>query len=273
MSTDTATGYAIHPLAALIPQMTEPEFAELVADIKANGQLQPILIYEHQVLDGRHRLRACEQLGLAPRTETYEGDEPAAHVLSLNLRRRHLSSSQRAMIATDFLPHLEREARARMAQAGASAAPGRPSIKGVQASTPFEPGGRAADKAAAQVGVSPSLVYQAKRIAQQMPEAAEEIRAGVSTITQANEQIKAASRAETEPSQPKPERSEWQRGRKRIDSNRILSSLATELDAATSGLDLMESDQIDPDVLDECMPLIEQSIQTIRRHLRRIQSA
>jgi hypothetical protein len=73
--------------------------------------------------------------------------------------------------------------------------------------------------------------------------------------------------------EPKPaERSEWQRGRKHIDSNRVLSSLATELDAATTGLELMEPEQIDPDLLHECLPLIKQSIQTIQRHLRRIQN-
>jgi hypothetical protein len=42
---------------------------------------------------------------------TYDGDQPAAHVLSLNVRRRQLTQSQKAMLATDFLPHLEAEGR------------------------------------------------------------------------------------------------------------------------------------------------------------------
>jgi hypothetical protein len=72
--------------------------------------------------------------------------------------------------------------------------------------------------------------------------------------------------------QPKtPERSEWHRNRRHIDSNRILDSLATELDAATAGLELMQPEDLDPEVLDHAIPLIKQSIATINRHVRRIQ--
>jgi hypothetical protein len=52
------------------------------------------------VLDGRHRLRACEELGREPRVrEARPDDDPLALVVSLNLHRRHLTDSQRALIA------------------------------------------------------------------------------------------------------------------------------------------------------------------------------
>lgn len=81
--------------------MDEAAFAALVADIAAHGQREPILILDGQVIDGRHRLRACEQLGLEPlvRLVSAEDGDPFGLVVSLNLHRRHLNESQRAMVA------------------------------------------------------------------------------------------------------------------------------------------------------------------------------
>lgn len=70
---------------------------------------------------------------------------------------------------------------------------------------------------------------------------------------------------------PKTVRSEWHRKRRRIDSNRILRSLAETLDGATAGLELMGRDEIDPDTAAECVPAIEKSLADIRQHVRRIQ--
>lgn len=93
--------YPLHPAAALFPAMDEAAFAALVADIAAHGQREPILILDGQVIDGRHRLRACEQLGLEPlvREISAADGDPFCLVVSLNLHRRHLSESQRAMVA------------------------------------------------------------------------------------------------------------------------------------------------------------------------------
>lgn len=184
-----ATSYAIHPLADLIPTMSDAEYAELVQDISVNGQLQPILIYEHQVLDGRHRMRACVELGVEPRIETYEGDEPAAHVLSLNLKRRHLSTSQRAMIATDFLPHLSAEAKQRQVEH---------LRRGVELPLVSKEtdGGRAREIAAEQVGVSHAVIGRAKRVIDNAPELAEKVRAGEMTVNAAHEIVRGRSHNE-----------------------------------------------------------------------------
>jgi ParB-like chromosome segregation protein Spo0J len=90
---------AFHPLAGLLPDMEQDEYGRLVEDIKANGQIEPIWLYEGQILDGRHRYMACQDLKLEPITRVYEGDDPTSFVLSLNLHRRHLTESQRAMVA------------------------------------------------------------------------------------------------------------------------------------------------------------------------------
>lgn len=105
--------YAIHPLAGIIPEMTEQEYADLRADIYENGLRVPITLYEHQVLDGRHRLRACQELGIEPTFETYEGDEPRTYILSMNLHRRQLTTSQRAMVLAQSMEPLAEAIRAR----------------------------------------------------------------------------------------------------------------------------------------------------------------
>jgi len=90
---------AIHPIADIFPPMSADEYADLVQDIRERGLLEPVWLYDGQVLDGRHRSRACQELGIEPETREYTGDDPLGFVVSLNLKRRHLSESQRAMVA------------------------------------------------------------------------------------------------------------------------------------------------------------------------------
>ncbi len=88
-----------HPLADLFPLLEGTEFEELVADVHANGVREPVWIYQRQVLDGRNRWLAAQAAGVECPTRTYDGDDPVGFVVSLNLKRRHLSESQRAMVA------------------------------------------------------------------------------------------------------------------------------------------------------------------------------
>lgn len=92
-----------HPLSIFLPAQTQAEAEALANDISANGQLEPIVLYEGQILDGGHRYRACESLGIEPRTVNFEdldlpeGITPSQYALSVNINRRHLTPAQRAM--------------------------------------------------------------------------------------------------------------------------------------------------------------------------------
>jgi ParB-like chromosome segregation protein Spo0J len=76
------------------------EFDDLVADIRENGQREPIVVHDGLILDGRNRYRACQVLGFEPMmVEWDQHGTPEAFVTSMNLHRRHLNESQRALIA------------------------------------------------------------------------------------------------------------------------------------------------------------------------------
>jgi len=98
------TSYDTHELALVFPPMSEPEFAAFKADIREHGQHEPILLYEGKILDGLHRYRACHELGRDPRVVRFEGNPRAAAslVLGRNFHRRHLTTSQRALLAAEM---------------------------------------------------------------------------------------------------------------------------------------------------------------------------
>ena len=97
---DANSDRAFHPFTDLFPLMEGREFEELVADIKANGLHEPIILLDDLILDGRNRYRACLAAGVEPLFVPYRGDDPAAYVVSMNVARRHLSELQRAMVAS-----------------------------------------------------------------------------------------------------------------------------------------------------------------------------
>jgi N6-adenosine-specific RNA methylase IME4 len=99
------TPHEFHPLANLFPLIEGQEFEDLVADVAANGVRQAVTLYDNQVLDGRNRYRAWLRSGLGEDKitfRTFEGDDPLGFVISMNLRRRHLTESQRAIIAAEL---------------------------------------------------------------------------------------------------------------------------------------------------------------------------
>ena len=168
-----------HPVSAIFPMMDATELHALVADIRENGLIEPILTHDGLIVDGRNRYQACLQAGVSPRYQEWEGGGSLVSlIISLNLKRRHLTASQKAAVAVDLLPHLEAEARERQLS---TLKRGTESPDTAQMPERAE----ARELAGEALGVSPRYVSEAKRLSQEAPELFEAVKAGAKTITQA----------------------------------------------------------------------------------------
>jgi hypothetical protein len=92
-----------HKFATLFPPMEGIAYRDLVEDIRLNGLRHPIVLFEGQILDGCNRYRACRAAQVDARFKTFSGKDPLAFVVSANLHRRHLDTSQKAMIAAEVM--------------------------------------------------------------------------------------------------------------------------------------------------------------------------
>jgi len=152
----------VHPAADLFPMMGDEELRRLADDIRANGQLEPIKMFKGQLLDGRNRWKACELAGRKPRTELWRGEDPIAFAMSMNLERRHLDESQRAMVGARTKVIYEAAAKERQRKS-----PGRPaktSEKGTANLRQVSRAPTAAAQAATAVNVAPRSVESAAKV-------------------------------------------------------------------------------------------------------------
>ena len=194
-----------HPVADLLPLMDEVSFKELKDDIALNGLREPVWLHpDGRILDGRNRHKACVALRLKPATKVYAGDLSTeaivAFIISLNLKRRHLDSGQRAFVALRVEQTLAEAARERMLASQNNDA-GRAAFQRIekQADTPIH----AAARAAAMVGTNRQYVADAKKIRQEAPDLEQQVVAGKLTLPKAKQQLKKRQRAK-QPRQPQP---------------------------------------------------------------------
>ena len=175
------TRYRFHSACTVFPQLPEDELKELADDIAANGLRNPIVLWQGKILDGRNRYLACQIAKIDPRFTEFEGEDPIGWVISQNLLRRHLTASQKAIVALDLLPLLEKEAKERQRRSNEYRGNGRSAKKYANRSGK----GKAAEAAAKIVGVSSRYVEMAKEVKSKAPELVDKIRSGEFNVADA----------------------------------------------------------------------------------------
>src|SRR5215813_1944670 len=90
----------IHPeLRSLIPALTPEEYAQLEANIRADGCHDPLMAWQEEqtLLDGHNRLEICQRYGLPYTTQAIslpDLDAAKAWIIGNQLGRRNLTSEQ-----------------------------------------------------------------------------------------------------------------------------------------------------------------------------------
>jgi hypothetical protein len=177
-----------HPIADVWPMMDEAKLQELADDIRKNGQLVPVWLYEGKILDGRNRWAACKIAGVEPKTHEYTGDTPTAFAQSLNEKRRHESASVRAAVAVELEPYFAEDAKRRQKQHGGTA-PGKPKTLPENVPEVKKGDGDARKAAAVSVGVNDRYVSDAKKVKVEAPEVFERLKAGKITLQDAKREV------------------------------------------------------------------------------------
>lgn len=130
----------------MVGDLPAEEFEELKQTIRALGVLDPIVLYEGQVLDGWQRARAARELGLEVRTSIFNGSyEDAVDYAMAKHTRRSMTAGARVQLAIRL-------------RSQDLAAPGRPE-KGVT-----ETGFLTTQSLAEAAGVSAATVSRVKRV-------------------------------------------------------------------------------------------------------------
>ena len=203
--------YPVHPVASLFPMIDDESLNALAEDIKKNGQREPIIvayldeamINEPVVIDGRNRHAACKLAGIDPEFKfvmslndrELSPQVIADWIISHNLHRRHLTTSQKAMVGQGYLAYLKEEAKKRQSEGGRRGAEVTNSGERVPAKLPErgkDRSGESAEQAAKIVGTSARSIKDADYVAKNDPELAQQVRDSKVTVSAAAKRIREA---------------------------------------------------------------------------------
>ena len=96
--------WELDPVCEAFPPYEHDQFQALKASISRNGLQEPIWVWNDRVMDGRHRLKACQELGIEPSVKllTCDYQQAVSAVFAANINRRQLGTGQLALMAAQL---------------------------------------------------------------------------------------------------------------------------------------------------------------------------
>lgn len=152
----------LHPVCQLFRELTPDEYGMLKDSIARVGVRVPAVTYQGLLVDGRHRMRACRELGIQCPVQDITlkpGESLVEVVAAMNVPRRHYSQSELAMVGNAI--------RMMLVEQGV-------------------PNKDAKAQAAQSVGVDESYVRRAATVAEHRPDLAAQVQAGELSLTKAH---------------------------------------------------------------------------------------
>jgi len=191
-------GMPVHPLCAMLPSMSELEFHDLQESIKKHGLITPVIVHHGELVDGRHRIRACRAAQVEPRSvewrDVYDGNATVAEWIWAMNERRNLTQEQRVMLRVEAYRFIDLEA-AKIKQIAAGKEGGRghkknPTQKTAQGLSRRKREPDTRTKIAKEMKVSRHMVQQAIDVKDHQPELAAEVIQGKMPLREAAKQAK-----------------------------------------------------------------------------------
>ena len=213
MSDEHDYGMPVHPLCDLFPLMSGTDLECLEGDVLENGLVNPAVIHDGQLVDGRNRILACRRVGVKPRFVEWRnvyagGGSLERWIWSVNAERRHLSVDQWLAAQVAFQSWEEQQAaKVKQIEGGKAAGRGRPQQVMTISSEPIaksKPAPSVRTKLAKQLNVSEHKVQQALNVQKADPELLKKVTKGMVKLSEAAKQVhKAAPPAkQQEPAAP-----------------------------------------------------------------------
>lgn len=187
----------------LVPEMITQEYDDLVNSIRKQGVRQPIhILSDKTVLDGRHRVRACKEIGINEiQALCHELDETKAieFVVDTAVERRNLTSAQKIDIvlrSSELIKSLEEEAQLNKER-------GQFGNKEQWLGSTEPDRNRTNERIGEMTGTSKATVTRMKRVKRESPELYDDILTGEKSIRGAYNELPSVPK--TKPKQePKP---------------------------------------------------------------------